>query len=55
MAYMSFDKLWESEFDDIVSKIDKLQDKFTNEMNLEVHNAYKKDEKKQQTLNLLIA
>ena len=26
MAYISYNKLWESEFDDIVSKRDKLQD-----------------------------
>ena len=26
MAYISYDKLWESEFDNIVSKRDKLRD-----------------------------
>ena len=26
MAYLSYDKLWETEFDDIVSKRDKLQE-----------------------------
>ena len=54
MAYISFNKLWESEFDGIVSKRDKLQDLNINQLKLEVHDTYKKDEKLQQTLNLLI-
>ena len=45
MAYISYDKLWESEFDGIVSKIDKLQDLNINQLKLEVHDTYKKDEK----------
>ena len=45
MAYISFKKLWESEFDGIVSKRDKLQDLNINQLKLEVHDAYKKDEK----------
>ena len=45
MAYISYNKLWESEFDGIVSKRDKLQDLNSNQLKLEVHDAYKKDEK----------
>ena len=45
MAYISYNKLWESEFDGIVSKRDKLQDLNISQLKLEVHDAYKKDEK----------
>ena len=45
MAYISYNKLWESEFDGIVSKKDKLQDLNINNLKLEVHDTYKKDEK----------
>ena len=45
MAYISYNKLWESEFDGIVSKRDKLQDLSINQLKLEVHDTYKKDEK----------
>ena len=45
MAYISYNRLWESEFDGIVSKRDKLQDSNINELKLEVHDIYKKDEK----------
>ena len=45
MAYTSYNKLWESEFDGIVSKRDKLQDLNINNLKLEVHDTYKKDEK----------
>ena len=38
-------KLWESEFDNIVSERDKLQDMKINQLILEVHHTYKKDEK----------
>ena len=44
MAYISFKKGWESEFDGIVSKRDKLQDLNINQLKLEVHDTYKKDE-----------
>ena len=37
--------MWESEFDGIVSKRDKLQDSNINQLKLEVHDTYKKDEK----------
>ena len=45
MAYISYNKLWESEFDGIVSKRDKLQDLNINNLKLEVLDVYKKDEK----------
>ena len=45
MAFISYKKLWESEFDGIVSKRDKLQDLNINQLKLEVHDTYKKDEK----------
>ena len=45
MAYISYNKLWESEFDGIVSKRDKLKDLNNNQLKLEVHDTYKKDEK----------
>ena len=45
MAYISYNNLWESEFDRIVSKRDKLQDLNINQLKLEVHDTYKKDEK----------
>ena len=45
MAYISYNKIWESEFDGIVSKRDKLQDLNINQLKLEVHDTYKKDEK----------
>ena len=37
MAYISYNILWEPEFDNIVSKRDKLQDLNTNHLLLEVH------------------
>ena len=45
MAYIPYNKLWESEIDNIVSKRDKLQDLKINQLKLEVHDTYKKDEK----------
>ena len=45
MAYISYNKLWESEFDGIVSKRDKSQDANINQLKLEVYDTYKKDEK----------
>ena len=45
MAYISYNKLWESEFDGIVSKTEKLQDLNISQLKLEVHDTYKKDEK----------
>ena len=45
MAFISYNKLWESEFDNIVSKRDKLQDLNVNNLKLEVLDTYKKNEK----------
>ena len=44
-AYKSYNKLWESEFDNIVSKRNKLQDLKFNKLKFEVHDTYRKDEK----------
>ena len=40
MAYISYNKLWESEFDNFVSKKDKLQDLYINQLKLKVHDTY---------------
>ena len=45
MAYISYKKLWETEFDGIFSKRDKLQDVNISQLKLEVHDTYKKNEK----------
>ena len=45
MAYISYNKLWESEFDGIVSKRDKLQGLNINNLKLELRDTYKKHEK----------
>ena len=45
MAYISYNKVWESEFDNIVSKRDKLQGLNINQLKLEVHDTCEKDEK----------
>ena len=45
MAYISYNKLWESEFDGIISKRDKLQDANISQLKFEVYDTYKKDEK----------
>ena len=42
---MSHHKLWESEFDGIVSKRDKLKDANICQLKLKVHDTYKKDER----------
>ena len=44
MAFISYNKFWESEFDSIVSKRDKLQDLNINQLKLEIHDTFKKDE-----------
>ena len=46
MAYISYSNLWESEFDGIVSKRDKLQDLNINQLRLEVHDTCKEDQEK---------
>ena len=43
-AYISHNKVWENEFDGIVSERDKLQDMNISQSKLEVHDTYKKDE-----------
>ena len=45
MAYISYNKLWKSEFDGFVSKRNRLQDLNINQLKLEVYDTYKKDEK----------
>ena len=45
MAYISFNNLWESEFDNFVSEKDKVQDKNINQLELEVHDTFEKNEK----------
>ena len=40
MAYISYNKLWESEFDGSVSRRDILQDLNINQLKLEVHDTY---------------
>ena len=45
MFCISYNKLWESDFDGIVSERDKLQGLNINQLKLEVHDAYMKDEK----------
>ena len=45
MAYISYNILWESEFDGIISKRDRLQDSNISQLKLEVYDTYKKDEK----------
>ena len=44
MAYISYNKLWESEFNGIVSRRDKLQDLNINQLKLKVNDTYKNDE-----------
>ena len=51
MAYISYNRLWKSEFDNIVSKKDKVQDVKINQLKLKVNDALKNkigsyDEKK---------
>ena len=45
MAYISYNKLWESEFDIIFSMRDKLQDLYVKQIKLEVYDTYKKMKK----------
>ena len=44
MAYISYIILWKSESDIIVSKKDKVQDLNFNQLKLQVHDSYRKDE-----------
>ena len=43
-AYISYNKAWENEVDYIVFKKDKVQYLKINQLKLQVHNTYKKDE-----------
>ena len=45
MAYKYYNNLWQSEFDNIVCKRDKLQELNISQLKLEVHDTYKEDEK----------
>ena len=45
MASISYNKLWESEFDGIVSMRDKLPDLSNIQLKLEVYDTFKKDDK----------
>ena len=45
MAFISYFELWESEFDNIVSKRDKLQDLNFNQLKLQLNESYNEDEK----------
>ena len=45
MAYISYNYLWDSEFHNIVSKKDEVQDININQSNLRLNDSYKKDEK----------
>ena len=43
MAYIKFKKLWESEFDTIICRKDKVQDIKFNQLKLKVNDTYTKD------------
>ena len=45
MAYNSYNKMWESEFDKNVSKKGKVQDINLNQIKFEIRDNYKKDDK----------
>ena len=44
-ADISYHNIWESEFDNIISKKDIVQDININQLKLEVHDSYEKDDK----------
>ena len=44
MGCISYNKLWESKFDGIVSERGKRQDLNFNQLKFELHDTYKKDE-----------
>ena len=58
MAHISYNKLWELEFDNIVSTKDKMQDNNLNQLLLGVHSEYmlliERRNGKEQFLNLLM-
>ena len=51
MEYKSYNNLWANDFDNIVFEKDKLQDNDLNQLKLEVHDTYKRDEKFLETTN----
>ena len=51
MACISYNSLWESKFDNIISKRDKLQELNINQLRLEVHDTYKKIKQKNRKNN----
>ena len=54
MAYIPYSKLRKSEFDDIAWEKDKVQDMKINQLKLELHDSYRKDEKIKQILKQLM-
>ena len=54
MAYISYDKVWHSEFRKNVSAKNRVHDINLNHLKLKVNDAYKKDKKLQPTLKLLM-
>ena len=42
MAHVSYKKLWNSEFDNNISKKDKVQHMTINQLKLKVHDTFKK-------------
>ena len=42
LASVPYNEIWETEFDNIVSKKDKVQDLYFNQLKLEVHDSFKK-------------
>ena len=53
VAYVSYKKLWESKFDNIVSKRDRLQNLNNIQLKLEVHDTNKKDDKIRTNFNAI--
>ena len=54
MARIFSIKLWQSHFDNLVSKKVKVQVMNIIQLKLEIHDTYRKDGKTQQLLNLMI-
>ena len=50
MAFIFYNKTWESKFDNVLSNRDNFQDMNTNKSKLEVHDTYKKKIKKNNNL-----
>ena len=44
MACITYNKLWENEFDNIVSRKNKVQGLYNNQLKFEVYDTYEKDE-----------